>query len=1254
MAGLTPLTQGRPGPEDAPGAAADQGLAIGRAPARKRTTKSGLLSVIGADDRQQIGDTRALPWRMVCSLRLRSANGGVFVGTGWFVGPRTVLTAGHCILDRRVGAFVSIDVMPGRSGNLRPFGHLSVTAAEAEVHPDWAEGFDPDRDVGVLHLPEPLGERTGWFAIASPEDALLQGYLVNVAGYPAEIADRPTHGRELWWHKDAVASLSPERIFYTTDTSGGQSGGPVFAYDDAADGPIAVGIHAYGVPRRFGLQPVTEANSAPRIDPALAEIIQGWIARGEEAEVHAAAVPESAGGAEESAGDDHALEFPERRVAPPPRPAPRPASESAILRMLADPDVPMSEIQPFLEPVAGGGRPFAPSFRLRSEALEDALLPESAIALNMVNAAVRRKRQRRFRREAPTRPNDLRLVSDGDSWFLHPLITDTINHLSDRHLVFSLDGAGDLLDDIAREAQVLDFAGKVEAQGVLLSGGGNDLLGDGALKDLLVAGAGTDPAAYLDADAYGAKLDTVAAGYERYLRRLFAAFPRLHVFLHGYDYPIPVPKGPWVGKPMRGIVPPAMQAPVAAHLIDLFYDRLEDLLSGFGAQAHLVDNRGTAGALWFDEIHPSDEGFRPVADRFDEVLRDTLRPRLVAAESAPATARAGLPPLLPHMTQPVDAERERRDRRRLLAEVAAFRGAVDDLPRTESGAIPDDTALLAPEVILGEPDFLSAGFLERGAERARAVCRIRRADGATGTGTLLKGGYLITNWHVLPTPGSAASAVAEFDFEEGRATIPVAIEPGRFFLANEGRDVAIVACDDTDLDHVEPLAIPLRPSGTGVNQHVNIIQHPAGRPKEVAIRDNRVTRVNRGTIEYRTDTEPGSSGAMVYNDLWEPIALHRAGKAGDFNQAIRLDAIAGFLEAQLRGGGPEGAPQVLDFLEGTSPHLGFFGRAGVIDALTTEVEIPDFRGDGEFADLGFWNIENFFGTVPEDRIERVAEVLADMNMDAIGLIEVSEETIARTVRAMNRRGQNADFLFLDAGQSRDLAVVFDRDTTEVRLMRDVMEKHAALLEDRVEGKTVFPRTPLIAEVDVGAPDGLARFVIMVIHLKSKAGRDKELSAKRRRKAAEHLRAIADDIRDTLGLPVIMGGDYNEDLTTDVLSGLTDAPDVFTLTADDQEDGNITYLSSRFRSLIDHVIVAGDLHTGDIQGDDLGIVRFDRTIADFVEEISDHTPLVMRIVLRPEVVTTEPEPQPEPDEGPEQGAVRLAIPEDVEAVTLRFT
>lgn len=87
-------------------------------------------------------------------------------------------------------------------------------------------------------------------------------------------------------------------------------------------------------------------------------------------------------------------------------------------------------------------------------------------------------------------------------------------------------------------------------------------------------------------------------------------------------------------------------------------------------------------------------------------------------------------------------------------------------------------------------------------------------------------------------------------------------------------------------------------------QHVNIIQHPKARRKEVALQDNTITNIYDKRVRYRTDTEPGSSGSPVFNNAWDLIAIHHA--AGDNrdgvwlnNEGMRLDCIVDELRAHF-------------------------------------------------------------------------------------------------------------------------------------------------------------------------------------------------------------------------------------------------------------------------------------------------------------------------------------------------------------------
>jgi V8-like Glu-specific endopeptidase len=246
------------------------------------TGKSGPIappfeSVIGVDDRVRILDTDLPPWRMICALRMRGPTGAGAIGTGWFIGPRTVLTAGHCVFSNQFfgGWASSVEVIPGLLGtgsdpDARPYG--SATSEQLSSVDRWTETEDADFDIGCIHLQEPLGDQVGWFGLAAMDPEELVGFLVNVSGYPADRGG----GNEQYHARNRVLRVTGRRLFYEVDTFGGQSGAPVWVHESEGSPPLAVGIHAYGVggtPADFGIA----ANSAPRIIPEVLDKLKEWV-----------------------------------------------------------------------------------------------------------------------------------------------------------------------------------------------------------------------------------------------------------------------------------------------------------------------------------------------------------------------------------------------------------------------------------------------------------------------------------------------------------------------------------------------------------------------------------------------------------------------------------------------------------------------------------------------------------------------------------------------------------------------------------------------------------------------------------------------------------------------------------------------------------------------------------------------------------------------------------------------------------------
>ena len=222
----------------------------------------------GVDDRERILDTHNAPWRMICSLSIAGPNGN-FLGTGWFAGPKTIITAAHCIYEevRMRGWASQIQVFPGRDGHTLPYQAVSQ---QFEVPEEWVEsgGTNPDYDYGAIHLDTPLGEEIGWFSVAVASNDELNGVRVNLSGYPNDA--KGGWGKYQLFHADQISSVAENRFFYTIDTFGGQSGAPVWFELDNGKRQV-VGIHTYGIRGSFRL------NSATRITPIILNDVKKWL-----------------------------------------------------------------------------------------------------------------------------------------------------------------------------------------------------------------------------------------------------------------------------------------------------------------------------------------------------------------------------------------------------------------------------------------------------------------------------------------------------------------------------------------------------------------------------------------------------------------------------------------------------------------------------------------------------------------------------------------------------------------------------------------------------------------------------------------------------------------------------------------------------------------------------------------------------------------------------------------------------------------
>lgn len=225
---------------------------------------------------------------------------------------------------------------------------------------------------------------------------------------------------------------------------------------------------------------------------------------------------------------------------------------------------------------------------------------------------------------------------------------------------------------------------------------------------------------------------------------------------------------------------------------------------------------------------------------------------------------------------------------------------------------PANGRALLEKAVSGKPALVPVAHLAIALARARAVAKVVRPDGGTGTGFLIPGDRLLTNHHVLADAGMAGESVAIFNYQKAASgcdepseTVP--LEPDRVFFSNPTDDFTVVAVPTGTVARWG--SIGLSRSAVAKGDLVNIIQHPGGGPKQLGLSFDVVAFVGAGRLQYLSDTQPGSSGAPVFDSHWNVVALHHSGgwlmEPGSSdrrvyyrNQGIHVDRIIEQLDAE--------------------------------------------------------------------------------------------------------------------------------------------------------------------------------------------------------------------------------------------------------------------------------------------------------------------------------------------------------------------
>ena len=259
------------------------------------------------------------------------------------------------------------------------------------------------------------------------------------------------------------------------------------------------------------------------------------------------------------------------------------------------------------------------------------------------------------------------IVAEGDSWFEHFFLKEIIDHLIEKldNPIYTLAYGGDWIGNYIEDQKYLKELLRIQPDFFLLSGGGNDLVGGGRIKDLVHDRKEVDLSltnfdktelAVLES-TYSPQLSKKVVLGRKFLNKRFHSLLNIFQFQYlliirsieneetlkgikiitqGYDFAIPSNKkntifrlllghGSWLHKPMvkKDITDPFEQEAVIAAMLFAFNEMLI-YISSLKKNVYHIDCRECANRDdWKDELHLKSKVYNRIALTYKNCIEST-------------------------------------------------------------------------------------------------------------------------------------------------------------------------------------------------------------------------------------------------------------------------------------------------------------------------------------------------------------------------------------------------------------------------------------------------------------------------------------------------------------------------------------------------------------------------------------------------------------------------------------------------------